>query len=351
MYVISMEIRAVVLHVDEHTLNSRERIDSELASFLENVDKFASATGLKMLSLRVVTPPTSRERLPQILRPLYELIESHGINYLGVPLTQVEPDAIVELLAEHPRLFLSVEYSPEQEIKVAETLRIISSRSYLHATRFAVSFGERVQTPYFPATETRETGITMSFLYLDLFERDDALEVVTSKLMELEAQASTIFGRFAGFDTSLSPWMDHSVARLIEKISGVVFTLPGTIAAIRTLNSMLEKLSASIRTTGFNEVMLPLAEDNRLKELARLGQLRFSHLLNYSSYCVAGLDMVPIPDSTEDAVLLGILRDLWHIYLLKRKSLGMRIVLAPAEEGDDIDLGMFGKTPVLSPLA
>ncbi len=346
----TIDIRAVALHVDAKTLSSFDELDRLLSKFLEGLDIFAESTRLKILSKRIVAPLTSKSDLERTLKTLYERAESQSINYVAIPLTHWDPNTLSEALLTYPRLFLSVEYAPGSESDLLKALRMFSESSYMLATRFAVSFGQRVQTPYFPATQSKEKGVSLSLLYVEQFKKGFSLESLLEKLKEMQRQAEASWDSFLGMDLSISPWMDRSVASLVEEVSGVMFTLPGTIATIRELNRRIEYLASHVKTTGFNEVMLPLAEDNRLKELARIGQLRFSHLLNYTSYCVAGLDMVVIPDTSNDAILLGILRDLWDIYLLKRRPLGMRLILAPAEDGSDIDLGVFGKTPVLSPL-
>ncbi|QOJ78079.1 DUF711 family protein [Infirmifilum lucidum] len=346
----TIDIRAAALHIDAKTLSSTDGLERDLSKFLEGLDNFAESTHLKIVSKRVVAPLTSESELERTLKTLYERAESQGINYVGIPLGHWDPSTLYEALLTYPRLFLSVEYGPGSESDILKVFRVFSESSYMLATRFAVSFGQRVQTPYFPATQSKENGVSLSLLYVEQFKKGALLESLLERLKEMQRQAEASWDSFLGVDLSISPWMERSVASLVEEISGITFTLPGTIAAIRELNRRIEYLASHVKTTGFNEVMLPLAEDNRLKELARIGQLRFSHLLNYASYCVAGLDMVVIPDTSEDTVLLGLLRDLWDIHLLKRRPLGMRLILAPAEDGSDIDLGMFGKTPVLSPL-
>ncbi|MGB9709628.1 DUF711 family protein [Infirmifilum uzonense] len=345
----SIDIRAAVLHVNNETIEDRKKLSNSISRFLEGLDNFTRTTSLKVVSKRIVAAPIHTYESARLAIGLYEEAEANGINYVGLPILKTDPEKTSELLENYPRLFISTEYKPEDEGKIVETLRRITEKSHLQATRYAVSFGPLLQTPYFPATRTIKEGVTLSLLYVEAYAQSRLPEL--KRLLEnLQANAASSWPNFIGTDFSLSPWMERSVASLVERISGVMFTLPGTIAAIRRINRDLEDLSRSLRSTGFNELMLPLAEDNRLKELARLGQLRLSHLINYASYCVAGLDMVVIPDSTENTVLEGILRDLWEIHLLKKKTIGMRIILAPNQEGEEIDLGMFGKTPVISPL-
>jgi len=35
---------------------------------------------------------------------------------------------------------------------------------------------------------------------------------------------------------------------------------------------------------------------------------------------------------------------------VKRKPIGLRLILVDVEAGEEVDLGIFGKTPVLDPL-
>ena len=52
----------------------------------------------------------------------------------------------------------------------------------------------------------------------------------------------------------------------------------------------------------------------------------------------------------EDRVLRGLMRDLYSLHLLKGGTIGMRVILVGAEPGEEVELGEFGKTPVMDPL-
>jgi len=249
----------------------------------------------------------------------------------------------------YQRLYTSIVFSREKLSIILDSLRKLSEASMLIAARYAVSYGDFVQTPYFPATATKNEGTSLSLLYPSLFASLTE-EELQETFRELSQTAQEIFNDFLGIDFSLSPWGDESVAKVVENVSGTVFGAPGTILAIRQINSQIKRLAERINSLGYNEVMLPLAEDNRLKELARVGQLKFSHLLTLSTFCVAGLDMVLLPDSTENKLIEDILIDLSEIQAIKGKPLGLRLILAPGDEGEEIDLDFFGKTPIISPL-
>lgn len=343
-----LEVRAVTLHVN----SNNPRAEDRLAELAESLKAFAQETGLRIRSKRVVTEPVPPKELPRVAESVSVMAASAGFDYVAVPLAEApEPRELVEVMVSYERLYTSLEYNSARAEEIAALLRSISEAAPILGTRFAVSFGERLQTPYFPATVTREEGVTLSLLYVRMFKENlRRLENLWRALKTLEEASLKTLPGFLGADLSLSPWMEESVAELIEGMTGSVFASPGTISAIKLLNDTIAGLAERLRAVGFNEVMLPLAEDDRLKELAALGHLRLSHLLSYAHVCVAGLDMVVIPDEVEFKVLTGLLRDLEAIHSMKRRTLGLRLILAPAEEGDEIQLGMFGKVPVISPL-
>lgn len=150
---------------------------------------------------------------------------------------------------------------------------------------------------------------------------------------------------YLGIDVSLSPWGEESVVNAIERIYRIRFGGPGTLSAIYRLNKAIWEVSSQFRVTGFNEVMLPLAEDEQLKARAREGLITFSKLVKYTMACVAGVDMVPIP-SNQLSLINGLINDLHAIASIKRRSIGLRLIPYPGGE-TEVDLGDFGKTPVL----
>jgi len=101
-----------------------------------------------------------------------------------------------------------------------------------------------------------------------------------------------------------------------------------------------------VKAVGFNEVMLPLAEDNCLKKRAKEGKLRLYDLISYIPICAVGLDMVPIPADISDEELLRILKDVEVMSSIKGRTVGVRVILASSKPGDEIELRRFGKVPI-----
>ncbi|MCD6105872.1 MAG: DUF711 family protein, partial [Thermoplasmata archaeon] len=98
---------------------------------------------------------------------------------------------------------------------------------------------------------------------------------------------------------------------------------------------------------GYNELMLPLAEDNVLKERGREG-LRATDLLRMTAACVAGLDMVVLPGDIDAGILKGLILDQYAIREVKGRPMGTRLIVYPgASVGDVVPLGIFGDVPVI----
>ncbi len=224
-------------------------------------------------------------------------------------------------------------------------------------TKFAVLFGYWVETPYFPATSnvSNVLGVSISLRYVDLVSD----MILNNKVNELFNYIITVdrnmqeFSKyinipFLGFDLSLSPWKNESVCLLIEKLISNKFGYPGTLNAIHSLNILLKSLprKIGIRTLGFNEVMLPVAEDDLLNERVREGVVRLRDLINYGLVCVAGLDMVAIP---RDININRILIDMLTIFKHKNSSIAMRIIPTDLEAGNRVYLDRFGETFVINP--
>jgi len=336
---------------------------------LDDVGRLARELSAKreVWSVRVVSPPAEDAaralgvKLSKYVEEFYEAAIKVA-NYVAFPLRRLEPSELVELVRSFERAYFSVEYGRDGEGAITEVLRRVPEEvGWVAGSRFAVAFGGRPVTPYFPVTTSEVEGLTASLLYpTHVAELVEGGETVPDALRATALEAyRLIYGAidrtgtslpFLGLDLSLSPWASDSVAALLEKLLGMPLFSPGTFTVLKLVNDALSLLASSLGAVGFNEVMLPLAEDDRLKELAAVGQLRFRDLLAATPACVAGLDMVPIPSTTEARVLKWVVRDLDAVSKLKRRPLGMRLLLVGAAPGEEVELGMFGKTPVLDPL-
>ncbi|ADY02181.1 hypothetical protein VMUT_1980 [Vulcanisaeta moutnovskia 768-28] len=230
--------------------------------------------------------------------------------------------------------------------------RLVELNQWALSRRIAALIGDVILTPYYPDSINLNNshGIALSILYpSELSDERNLHNDLTGVFKTAEDIGREIAGElgvdYLGIDASLSPWGEESVIDAVERIYGIKFGGPGTLSAIYKLNKAIWEVSGRFRVTGFNEVMLPLAEDERLKARAREGLITFSKLVKYTMTCVAGVDMVPIP-SNQLPLIKGLINDLHAIVSIKRRSIGLRLIPYPGNEAE-VDLGDFGKAPVL----
>ncbi len=239
-------------------------------------------------------------------------------------------------------------------VRASELIYKVSSIDPIYGTKIALSLtGNPLETPYFPlSTSINGLGIGISLLYPSLLYETfikRGLKGVKKVLKSIEQDIVSILSELnirIGIDFSISPWMDESVVPLITILSGSKINEPGFLHGIWMLNDILMEVSRnSPYAIGFNEVMLPYAEDNELKKAGLNGVIKARDFLLLSAVCVAGPDMILANMSKE--VLKKYVLDARSIALAKNRTMGLRIIVVDEKPGTIIDLGIFGKVPVL----
>lgn len=154
-----------------------------------------------------------------------------------------------------------------------------------------------------------------------------------------EGISSSAAMEYIGMDASFNPSLDEegSVASAVEVLKEVPrgFGGVGTIAATAAMTTAVQKFLPSddegygIKLTGYNGLMLPLCEDQRLAELANEGKLRITDLLNVSSVCGVGIDTVPIPGDADIMELTSLMLDVAGLAERWNKPLSCRVFPVP----------------------
>jgi len=354
------EIRAIVVHAsvpewDKDVL--REVVRSATMKARRAARIIEEKMGLRVDSVRVTLPPS-----PLPAGKTVELLESlrgvldQGVYYalFHAEATGTEPGHVLRVLGIGPRVYASIAAPAPLE----EAVRILYevAKHPDKATRFAVAVPGFVETPYFPAGASLGPvhGLSASLLYPRMLEGRDIYEGfsdVDDLVVELEDNlvdvAEQLGLEYRGLDLSLSPWMEHSVARVVEQAAGLRIGEIGVAATIREIEDLIEELCLDATCTGFNQVMLPVAEDNVLKERVAGGELDVYKLLHLTYACVAGLDMVLVPAKhwTREKAR-AILAEITTASNLKEKPLGIRVIAVDKEPGEWLEIGDFGETPV-----
>ena len=276
------------------------------------------------------------------------------INAFHERLTDVRLEELINYLSIKSA-YAALGLNPKEDLgneleSVYEVLREIKDKLGPEAlTRVGFYIGGKIETPYFPLSFPAREGVSVALRYADILANNSAekyVELIKDLLITYESRIKAIVEseglRYLGIDASLSPWMEESVIPIITSVSGTEFPNPGSAYGIRRLNDFI---SVAVRASGasavgFNEVMLPVGEDNLIKDLVRQGILRLEHLTFLTSYCVAGVDMVVIDEDKD--VVKGVVKDVIAASEVKGKPVGLRLILSDKEE---IKLPSFGCIP------
>ncbi|MEL9929548.1 MAG: DUF711 family protein [Sulfolobales archaeon] len=350
-------IRSITLHIPEISGESVAMYKEVLDRFVEKISLY----GYNVWSRRISLPPLESNPLKvcdELSIPSSRFsnvfIAAFNIDLEKIP--NVSAKDLVSCMIAMPNTFSSlVIRDGDREIVFLEEFYSYGAPEIF--TRFAGVLGGWVLTPYFPASASivEEPTITISLRYVDLFDkaftsREEYKNLIKwlSKLYRLSLEISEEIGiRIGGIDLSLSPWMSESVGDLIERYSGSRIGEPGSARVILDMNRFITRIAedSGVKTTGFNEVMLPLEEDDLLKKRASRKEITLTTLLRLTPYCIAGVDMIVV--SRRRLSIRNLVRDLMASYEVKRKKIGFRIIPVDREPGEKLDLGRFGEATVV----
>lgn len=318
-----MRIRSITLHLpwdDDYSI---------VAKFKQAAEELNPVTVRVSIS---PPPPRAAERAVAKLRDM-------GINYISALHLYYSVEEVYKYVAEYG-VFASFTDVGEY----LKFLRTIYDKGDVHLSRYVslLAGGLVFNSPYFPASITTKRGISLSLLYPNDIKTLSDVEEALKKGEQLGNYISSALGlEFLGVDGSLSPWGEESVAKAVERLFGTKLGTPGSHYAIWQLNKAIK--SAEVKKVGFNEVMLPLAEDEELKRLVRAGALTLRDFVSYTAVCVPGLDMAPIRVKDWNS-LKRLLYDLVAIAEAKGRPIGVRIF--PVDE-EEYGVAGFGNTPAL----
>ena len=333
-------VRALTLH-----MRSKELSVSEVLEVLRRAEVELESVGLRVWTRRVSFGEHVDWREVEEFCNVENLLVApfhRGADELRV-------EELVEFLRRCPSGYATVLVPSEEYLSTLPEvyLRVSKELGEDYFTRLGVAYGSYVHTPYFPVSTALRESISLAYRYVDLLTGTDPAnwygEVVglaRRATVALEGLAK-VLGFEVLHDLSLSPWMEESVVDVVEKL-GARFPKVGTFRAVSYLNRVLARVAEVVRSTGFNELMLPVAEDLRLKELAKSGELRVEDLVALSTFCVAGLDMVAVPRDGD--YLRKLFEDTYASYYVKRRPYGVRVI--PTDR-DVVVLRRFGELPRL----
>jgi uncharacterized protein len=145
--------------------------------------------------------------------------------------------------------------------------------------------------------------------------------------------------RFGIVDLSLAPTpaVGDSVAEILEEMGLERTGAPGTVAALALLTDAVKKggVMASSHVGGLSGAFIPVSEDARMVEAARVGALSLESLEAMSAVCSVGLDMVAVPGDTSAETLAAIVADEIAIGVFNNKATAVRIIPVPGKKAGE----------------
>lgn len=335
------------------SINSQRELEEEFSlatNTLVDVEKSLVERGYKVFTKRVSFPGLNRELS-------HRLVEYCGKGFLiSTGYSKLTREDIVELTTNgiYTPILHSNSQSPEEIREYVETIIEASNKNLLAATKIAIGFhsGDFI-TPYFPDSSSpgfRFIGISLLYpkILLKLLRSTGSLDEAFRKVfIEVESIVNIVkntSGLDVKVDYSLSPWMSESVVEIYE-YSGYSLLDPGALYYTWLLNKYISDFSNPNIKTGFNEVMLPYTEDFKLLEYGERGLLTARRLLYYASTCVAGVDMIVIPEDRDK--LKKLILDAMALAFTKKRPMSLRAIPVPGNPGDKVNLGVFGRVTII----
>ncbi|AWS00043.1 DUF711 family protein [Metallosphaera hakonensis] len=329
-----MRIRSFTAFSSNISRDSLEELAIKLTSIKE--DSF---------SKRITLPPPPRN---MSLEKILDLLPDQDLLFSLGGLRNNDPriETIPDILKTSDSIFIHVLLT--NQVNLESIVKTISKLEPEQATRFAILLNDEfLLSPYYPtsAGDGIHTGFAISLIHVN--------EVMLGRMTESLVKAKEIgqiveknIGlKFLGIDPSISPWMQESVGKLIEYKTGMELFSLGALSVISEINQQITKSSieADIRSLGYSEIMIPVVEDDVLRQRVLEGKLTLSHLMLMSTACAAGLDMIGINYDLKIYTIL--LKDLMTIHFLKKRPYGIRIIPSYGEE--KISTKNFGIIPVV----
>lgn len=331
-----LKIRALTLYVrPPDMLNEVELWLKEKTDLLRELsDKIESQTGLEVWTKRISINLLKDEDVEMFTTLIHNYSDIKFMLYQRT-ITKLNLKLLKKVVASGAYSALIVKNREDLGL-AAKAIEEVSSDNLLYATRVAYELsGKPFETAYFPLslhTVDDSERLALALLYpLDALNAHGDLEKALKDTLEKIYARLKVFLKngvngikLSGIDYSLSPWMEESVAKFIQEKGKCTLTNLGCLEEVQRINNILLNFSRKRGGIGFNEVMLPLGEDDELKSLVEQGKMTIKDFLIYSTICVAGIDMIPVRYSYEE--LLNLLKASYAIARQKRRPYGIRLI-------------------------
>jgi hypothetical protein len=152
-------------------------------------------------------------------------------------------------------------------------------------------------------------------------------------------EAQTGFA-YKGMDISLAPFPDkrRSIATVFNRLGLEMPGHAGTVAVTSFFTNILKSVLrlTGVRATGFNGVMFAPLEDTGLAAAGNARLVTPDKLLQWSTVCGCGIDMVPVAGNILREELAALMLDTAAVSSTLRKPLGVRVLPIPGADVNEM---------------
>jgi uncharacterized protein (UPF0210 family) len=220
--------------------------------------------------------------------------------------------------------------------------------------RFAAIAMVAPLTPFFPAAYhsgfghqfaiALESANTVAAVFQNSQDLNTARQKLTDTLaktaFDIEGLAQRIDRdtgwAYVGMDLSPAPSKGVSIGAALEELTQQPFGSAGTLTAAATVTAAIRDIR--VKRTGYNGLMVPILEDERLAQRWSEGNVSIDGLLSYSAVCGTGLDTVPLPGDVTEQQLDLIIGDMASLAFKWKKPLSARLLpVANKAAGESTD--------------
>jgi uncharacterized protein (UPF0210 family) len=290
-----------------------------------------------------------------------QFIPDIGPAMLNANDPESQADTLAEILAGTKAINASLVVAADDGIRwrsvgaAARVIKRLEDTEHSQANfRFAAIAMVAPLTPFYPAAYVSgfghqfaialESANTVAAVFKDSQDLNAARQKLTDTLgktaFDIESLAQRIDRdtgwAYVGIDLSPAPAKDVSIGAALEDLTQQPFGSSGTLTAAATVTAAIRDIH--VKRTGYNGLMVPILEDERLAQRWSEGNISIDGLLSYSAVCGTGLDTIPLPGDTTEQQLDLIIGDMASLAFKWKKPLSARLLpVANKAAGDTTD--------------
>jgi uncharacterized protein (UPF0210 family) len=365
------KIRAITAFVNL----DRSKYQSQIADAMKTL-KYArtllESRGYTVQTLRIATQPFSEytkglstEQTVEFFRNYENLaaqqnfIPDIGPAMLNATDPDTQADVLADILAGTKSINASLVVAADDGIRwraVGAAARVIkrledTDRSQANF-RFAATAMVGPLTPFYPAAYISGFGhqfaiaLESANTVFSVFKNSQDLNTARQKLTDTLAKSAFDIEALAqradrdtgwayvGMDLSPAPGKGVSIGAALEELTQQPFGSSGTLTAAATLTAAIRDIH--VKRTGYNGLMIPILEDERLAQRWSEGNISIDALLSYSAVCGTGLDTIPLPGDVTEQQLDLIIGDMASLAFKWKKPLSARLLPVANKAAGDI---------------